>query len=173
MDKATQRVSPLLQQPFMSCGEGNHSPVRRGLAEWSISAPLPHTHMRKLIGYILGLSWDCHFLSLWPVHQSLDSYRRQGAEEQTRRLVLDWGPGLKGLWDRGRLLRSVPSAASYEGCLEKSSAGPRPRGPPCLNAGGHQHRASGQMALHDVITIWEEERNVNGTLLLKEKSQVM
>lgn len=76
--------------------------------------------MRKLIGYILILSWDCHFLSLWPVHQMVDSYRNQGEEEQTwtletGRLDPAWGLGLglKGLWDWGRRLCSTPLASLW------------------------------------------------------------
>lgn len=50
------------------------------------------------------------------------------------------------------LLRSAPlRLPAYEGGLEKSSADLRPG--PRLNTGGHQHKVSEQMALHDVITI--------------------
>lgn len=95
----------------MSFGKGNQPPVGR---EDLLSDPFSLPQMRELIGYILVLSWDCHFLSLWPGHLMVDSYRNQGAEEQTwiletRRLGHAWGLGLglKGLWDWGRLLCSA------------------------------------------------------------------
>ena len=166
----------------MSFGKGNQSPVRR---EDLLSDPVSLPQMRELIGYILVLSWDCHFLSLWPGHLMVDSYRNQGAEEQTwmletRRL----GPRLRSGSRAKRamglgppaLLRSAPlRLPAYEGGLEKSSADLRPR--PRLNTGGHQHKVSEQMTLHDVITIWcaarEGECNINGTFLLKDKSRMM
>lgn len=91
--------------------------------------------MRKLIGYILVLSWDCNFLSLWPVHQMVDSYRNQGAEEQiwileTGRLGPAWGlgVGLKGLWGWGSLLCSTPPAILW-GRIGKLISRPQGRGP--------------------------------------------
>lgn len=116
----------------MSAGKGNQRPAR---GEDLLSDPFSLPQMRKLIGYILVLSWDCHFLSLWPAHQMVDSYRNQGAEEQTwtletGRLGLAWGlgPGLKGLWDWGRLLCSAPPA-SLRGKFGKVISGPEARAP--------------------------------------------
>ena len=117
----------------MSFGKGNQPPVR---GEDLLSDPFSLPQMRKLIGYILVLSWDCHFLSLWPVHQMVDSYRNQGAEEQTWALETGrpspaWGPGLglKGSVGLGppALLCSAPlRLPAYEGGLEKSSVDLRP-----------------------------------------------
>lgn len=84
-----------------------------------------------------------------------DSYRNQGEEEQTQvlgknRMVCmygGWGDmeGGVGGHSTGRCM-----PASKRG-LENSSSKVRPG--PQLNMGGHQHKVSKQMALHDVIII--------------------
>ncbi len=116
----------------MSFGKGNQPPVRR---EDLLSDPFSLPQMRKLIGYILILSWDCHFLYLWPAHQMVDSYRNQGAEEQTSLLetgklgpVWGLGLGLKGLWDWGGLLCSTLPASLW-GRFGKVISGPQARAP--------------------------------------------
>lgn len=98
----------------MSFGEGNRPAVR---GEDLLSDAFSHTQLRKLIGYILILSWDCHFLSLWPVHHMADSYRNQGAEEQTWLLengalgpAWDLHLGLKELWDWSLFCSTLPAS---------------------------------------------------------------
>lgn len=104
----------------MSTGGGNQPPVR---GEDLLSDAFSHTQLRKLIGYILILSWDCHFLSFWPVHHMADSYRNQGAEEQTRLENGALGPawdlhlGLKELKDWSLFCSTPP--ASLQGWFGK------------------------------------------------------
>lgn len=97
--------------------EGNSLPVRK---EDLVSDPFSHPQMRKLIGSILILCWDCHFLSPWPVHETAGSCRNQGAEVQTWTLESgSWGhawglsTGLKGLWDQDRVYCSALPASLW------------------------------------------------------------
>lgn len=83
--KTERRVFP--QSPYTSSvninilREENQPTLRK---EDLLRDPFFLPQMRKLIGYILILSWDCHFLCDWPVQQKVDSYRVQGEGEQTR-----------------------------------------------------------------------------------------
>lgn len=90
--------------------EGNQ-PTLRG-EDW-LKDPFSLPEMRKLIGSIFVLSWDCHFLPFWPVHETVDSYRNQGEEEQTQTLVSGRLEvlGLKrGLWNRGGVQQLLQAA---------------------------------------------------------------
>lgn len=60
---------PDLLELLTSSGTGNQPPVRR---EDSLSDAFSLPQLRKLIGYILALSWDCHFLSLRPAHHMVE-----------------------------------------------------------------------------------------------------
>lgn len=146
---------------------GNRPPVRK---EDLVSDPFSLPQMRKLIGYILILSWDCHFLCCWPVHQMVDSYRNQGEEEQTwtlesGRLGLAWGLGLCALLHSAcQPVRKDWKSHQHAGAL--------------LKHGWPPHKVSKQMALHDGIGVLcaargGGERNINGTFLLKEKLWMM
>ena len=137
-------------------------PRKGGITEKPILSLL---QTRMLIGFVPILSWDCHFLP-FDLHQMSDFCRYKCEAEQTfmpenkrlyRSCVCVWRPrrpGVRGFGGLGSGPWDLQSAGDLSDCLWR----------PCdwkthhqelgqSHMGGHQHKVSKQMALHDVMAI--------------------